>query len=263
METETQIISESAPNLNLNEIKRKTRFTGKILKTTLAGALVDIGLGIPGVVHISQIQEQPINRVEDVVKVGQTVDVWVRKVDAKRNRIELTMIEPLGLEWREIEAGMVFKGRVTRLEKFGVFIEIGAERPGLVHISEMTHDYVKNPGEIVKEGDEVDVQVLEVNKRKKQIRLSMKSLIEKPEASVKTIVERRDKEKEHEREVTPEEVEKDEPVPTAMEIALREAMERRQQHQGGQKKSKRKNSGSDEIDRILARTLDHKVRTGR
>lgn len=263
MDTQSEITSESAPNLNLSEIKRKARFTGTILKTTLAGALVDIGLGVPGVIHISQIQEQPINRVEDVVKVGQTVEVWVRKVDTKRNRIELTMIKPLELEWREIEPGMVIKGRVTRLEKFGVFVDVGAERPGLVHISEMTHDYVKNPGELVKEGDEVEVQVLEVNRRKKQIRLSMKALIEKPEATVKTIMERRDKEKERERETAPEEVEKEEPVPTAMEIALREAMERRQQHQGGQRKSKRKGSGSDEIDRILARTLDHKVRTGR
>jgi small subunit ribosomal protein S1 len=263
MENQTEITSESAPNIDLNEIKRKARFTGTILKTTLAGALVDIGLGIQGVIHISQIQEQPINRVEDVVKVGQTVDVWVRKVDVKRNRIELTMIKPLDLEWREIEPGMVIKGRVTRLENFGVFIDVGAERPGLVHISEMTHDYVKNPGELVKEGDEVDVQVLEVNKRKKQIRLSMKALIEKPEATVKAIVDRRDKEKERDREVVAEVVEKEEAVPTAMEIALREAMERRQQTQGVQKKSKRKNSGADEIDRILARTLDHKIRTGR
>ncbi len=263
MENQTEITSESAPNIDLNEIKRKARFSGTILKTTLAGALVDIGLGIQGVIHISQIQEQPINRVEDVVKVGQTVDVWVRKVDVKRNRIELTMIKPLDLEWREIEPGMVIKGRVTRLENFGVFIDVGAERPGLVHISEMTHDYVKNPGELVKEGDEVDVQVLEVNKRKKQIRLSMKALIEKPEATVKAIVDRRDKEKVRDREVVAEVVEKEEAVPTAMEIALREAMERRQQTQGVQKKSKRKNSDADEIDRILARTLDHKIRTGR
>lgn len=261
MESNVLTPSESASNPNLEEIKRKARFTGTVLKTTLAGALVDIGMGVPGVIHISQLQEQPTNRVEDVVQLGQTVEVWVRRVDAKKNRIELTMIKPLELDWREIEPGMVIKGKVTRLEKFGAFVEIGAERPGLVHISEMTHDYVKNPGEVVKEGDEIDVQVLEVNKRKKQIRLSMKSLIEKPEAPVKAVLERKDKEKE--REVVAEATEKDEPVPTAMEVALRQAMERHQSREGGVKKSKRKNSSDQEIDKILARTLDHKVRTGR
>jgi hypothetical protein len=65
------------------------------------------------------------------------------------------MIRPLELEWREITKGMVLKGKVVRLEKFGVFVDIGAERPGLVHISEMTHGYIKSPSDVVKEGDEV------------------------------------------------------------------------------------------------------------
>ena len=76
------------------------------------------------------------------------------------------------------------KGKIVRLEKFGAFVEIGAERPGLVHISEMAHGYVKVPGDVVKEGDEVEAQVLEVNRRKKQIKLSMKALLPEPEEVV-------------------------------------------------------------------------------
>ena len=68
METNAATVSESAQPLNLADVKRKTHFTGTVLKTTLAGAIVDIGLDTPGVVHISQLQEQPTNRVEDVVK---------------------------------------------------------------------------------------------------------------------------------------------------------------------------------------------------
>jgi ribosomal protein S1 len=86
------------------------------------------------------------------------------------------MIEPPLLDWNEIDKDMVVKGKVIRLEKFGVFVDIGAERPGLVHISELTHGYIKTPGEVVKEGDEVEVKVLGVNRRKKQIKLSMKAL---------------------------------------------------------------------------------------
>lgn len=219
MESNSPAASENTQPLNIADIKRKAKLTGTVLKTTLAGAIVDIGLDTPGVIHISQLQKKPTNRVTDVVQVGQTVDVWVRRVDPQKGRIELTMVKPFDLEWREISKGMVIKGKVTRLEKFGAFVEIGAERPGLVHISELTHGYIKTPSEIVNEGDDVKVQVLEVNWRKRQIKLSMKSLEEKQVKSAKTARQKKTKN-------TKREPAKVEPVPTAMEMALREAMER-------------------------------------
>ncbi len=255
METNAVATQETTQPVNLAEIKRKSKFSGTVLKTTLAGALVDIGLGTPGVIHISQLQKEPTNRVEDVVTVGQNVDVWVKRVEPKRNRIELTMIEPLDLEWREIKKGMVIKGKVTRLEKFGVFVDIGAERPGLVHISEITHAYIKTPEEAVKEGDEVEVQVLDVNRRKKQIKLSMKALEERPVAQPKTESKKKER----------SEKSKEEPVPTAMEMALREAMERSKGDEDVEpSKTKRKSpSKSDEIESILNRTLENKVQTSK
>lgn len=162
-----------------SELKPKARLTGKVVKTTLAGALLDIGMDIPGIVHISQMSETPVKRVEDVLQIGQEVPVWVRK--AKSDRVELTMIEPLGVDWRELKPEMTFKGKVIRLETYGAFVEIGAERPGLVHISEMAHGYVKTPGDVVKEGDEIDVMVLDIDRKKKQIRLSMKAILPPPE----------------------------------------------------------------------------------
>ena len=207
---------------------------------------------VPGVVHISQLQEQSTNRVEDVVKVGQTVDVWVRRVDPKKARIELTMIEPLPLEWREITKGMNLKGKVTRLEKFGAFVEIGAERPGLVHISEMTHGYIKSPSEVVKEDDEVEAQVLSVNRRKKQIKLSMKALEAIPEKPAKPA---------HQAVVEKEVVEepKEEPVPTAMAMALKEAMERSNVQLGPAPTGKRRGKVANrEMDTLLERTLQNK-----
>ncbi len=255
METNALAAEESTKSPNsLAEIQRKQHFTGSVIKTSLAGAIVDIGLEVPGVVHISQLQEQPTNRVEDVVQVGQQVDVWVRRVDAKKGRIELTMIKPLDLEWREIEKGMVVKGKVTRLEKFGAFVEIGAERPGLVHISEMTHDYIKDPSDVVKEGDEVEVQVLDVNRRKRQIKLSMKALEEKPVKVAKAVQQPKEKE-------APAEAEKEEPVPTAMEMALREAMERSRGREDEERSKSKRKTNNDEMERILSRTLQHKSRS--
>jgi len=248
--------------LKIDDIKRKMTFTGKVVKTTLAGAIVDIGLEIPGVIHISQLQKDPVKRVEDVVQAGQSVDVWVRRVFPKKNRIELTMIKPLDLEWGEIEKDMVVKGKVSRLEKFGVFVDIGAERPGLVHISELTHDYIRTPNEVVKEGEEVEVKVLDVNRQKKQIKLSMKALEEKPEKITKVIqtkIEKKEKETASAQPQQPEVV-KEAPIPTAMEMALREAMERVSTTEPVAA-AKKKTKGSHELEDILKRTLKNKVAT--
>ena len=258
MEANVVATPENAEITELTDVKRKMQFTGTVIKTTLAGALVDIGLEMPGVVHISQLQKEPVNRVEDVVQAGQSVMVWVRRIEPKRDRLELTMIEPLALDWREIEKGMALKGTITRIEKFGVFVEIGAERPGLVHISEITHEYIQDPKQEVKVGDEVEVKVLEVNRRKKQIKLSMKALEEKPVIIEKPIAKKKRKTTPK---IDPEEPE--EPDQTAMELALREAMERsKSQVIEDEAEAKDKSSSSDpELDSILSRTLEHKVKT--
>ena len=258
MEENVVATPENAEITELANVKRKMQFTGTVIKAALAGAVVDIGVEIPGVVHISQLQKEPVNRVEDVVQVGQSVDVWVRRVEPKRERLELTMIEPLPLEWREIEKDMVLKGKISRIEKFGVFVEVGAERPGLVHISEITHEYIKDPQQEVKVGDEVEVKVLEVNRRKKQIKLSMKALEEKPVYEKKPVSKNKVKPSQA---AEPEEIE--EAIPTAMEMALREAMEKSTPDASEEKReSKTKAVTSDpELDQILARTLEHKVKT--
>jgi predicted RNA-binding protein with RPS1 domain len=262
MEEKTLASTDSAQVSGIVDVERKMHFTGTVVKTTLAGAVVDIGLDTPGVVHISQLKTEPVNRVEDVVHVGQTIDVWVRRVEPKKGRIELTMIEPLALEWRDIEKDLVVTGKVVRIEKWGVFVDIGAERPGLVHVSEITHDYIRDPKDVVKEGDEVESKVLGVNRRKKQIKLSMKALEEKPVKPPKPAAPpTRGKEKTVAEIQAPEE--KEEAVPTAMEMALREAMERNKAEiKREESPTKRKPSGpGDEMEQILSRTLEHKVKT--
>lgn len=258
MESKVVATPENAEIRKLSDVKRKMQFTGTVVKTSLAGAVVDIGLEKPGVVHISQLQKDPVNRVEDVVQVGQQVQVWVKRIETKRERLELTMIEPLPLEWREIEPGLVVKGNITRIEKFGVFVEIGAERPGLVHISEITHDYIKDPKEVVQEGEEVEVKVLDINRRRKQIKLSMKALEEKPVLEQTSTQKKKGKTGPTAVPEEPEEV-----IPTAMELALREAMEKTQSgivEDRGDPKNKSTHSNA-ELDQILSRTLENKVRT--
>jgi small subunit ribosomal protein S1 len=250
---------EMAP---VTTLEPKTKLSGKVLKTTLAGALVDVGQNIPGVIHISQLSEGPINKVEDVVKEGQMVDVWVRRV--KKDRIELTMIQPLALEWKEIEPDMVVKGKIVRLESYGAFVDIGAERPGMIHVSELAHGYVKTPGEIVKEGDQVEAKVLDVNRKKKQIRLSMKAL--EPEVEEFKPVKKENKKggKRGSRKEAVEPVQQEEPKEpelTAMQIAWQEALNR--SDEGKAFKFKRTKSGiSQEQEDLLSRTLEKRLPTG-
>lgn len=267
------------------EIKPKMHFTGTVTKVSLAGAVVDIGAGQPAVLHISQIvpagEGEAVKRVEDVLQIGQPVEVWVRRV--REDHIELSMFRPLELEWREIKEGMTVKGKVVRLEKFGAFVEIGAERPGLIHISEMAHGYVRTPGEVVKEGDEVEAQVLEVNRRKKQIKLSMKVLLPEPEvvepparpareerpAGTPGEKPRRSAPKKGSRKPRSEsqaetyavESSSAEPDPTAMEIALRQAMDKARTRKQDDR-LKRAKAVSQEQEEILSRTLENKVKTG-
>jgi ribosomal protein S1 len=193
----------------IEDLKPKMKITGKVMKTSLAGAIVDVGVGVPGVIHISKLKKGTVTRVEDVVQEGEDVEVWVQRADPENNKIELTMLEPLDLDWHEIKPGMDFEGMVTRIEKYGVFVDIGAERPGLVHISEMAHGYVRTPTDLVKKGDQVQVKVLKVNRRKKQIKLSMKALEDPP-------LEEMD---------LNEGSQESEPTPTAFEFAMRKAME--------------------------------------
>lgn len=253
---------DSAPAVALEP---KTKLSGKIIKTTLAGALVDIGQNVPGVIHISQLQQDAVNKVEDIVKEGQTVDVWVRRV--KKDRVELTMIEPLAYDWKDILPDLVVKGKVVRVETYGAFVDFGAERPGLIHVSELSRGYVKTAGEVVKDGDEIEAKVLDVDRRKRQIRLSIKAL--QPEIVEEAKPEREEKKsfgkgkgkgkgRKQEDESYEMEVEvPTEPQFTAMQMAWQAALERSKGKNKVRQKSHK--SASDEKEELFNRTLEKRA----
>jgi len=257
-------MTEAKNTAQVSALEPKTKLTGKVVKTTLAGVLLDIGHELPGVIHISQLQKDQVNKPEEVVQIGQTVEAWVRRV--KKDRVELTLIEPLAMEWNEIKPETVVKGKVVRLETYGAFVDFGAERPGLVHVSEISRGYIKSPNEIVKEGDEVEAIVLDVNRRKKQIRLSMKALepeIEGLKPAKKEARKDRTKRGDKKKEAFVMEMEEEpkEPEQTAMQIAWQEALDRANARNKGQK-SKRVKAGSEEQEDILNRTLEKRLPTG-
>lgn len=234
-------VSLSEQPIRLEDLKPKMQLQGTVTKIELYGALVDIGIGQEGWLHISRLREEPVNRVSDVLSEGQQVTVWVHRVDPKTRRVDLTMIKPLPVSWGEIKRDQVYTGTVTRVEKFGVFVDIGAERPGLVHVSEMARGYVGDPADLVKVGDQVQVKVKDVDRRKKRIDLSMKDVEREEEAVAEA---------------------EEEAFPTAMEIALRAAMASAQKPQrAGSGRDKKASSQREELEDILRRTLQQ--RSGR
>jgi len=251
----------------VSQLKRKMHLKGTVVKTNKAGAIVDIGIEKPALLHVSQIiveNEQPILRVEDYLEIGQEIDVYVRNI--QDDRIEVTMKEPLSLEWREIKKDMIVKGKVTKLEKFGAFVDIGAERPGLVHVSELTQGYVRDASEIVSVGDEIEAMVIDFNRRRKQIKLSMKAMqpgLDEVEGVKITPARpnrqnKKGKSKKGKPPVTNEAPEEKEP--TVMEIALREAMEKADIVQPTEEaRPKKIKNISKEQDDILSRTLKHRA----
>ncbi len=224
----------------LTELKTDDGVQGKVSSIKVAGAFIDVDAESEGFVHLSRLLPRS-NRVEDVLTVGQELELWVHKVDPKAKRLELTMVRPTRLKWDQIKPGLRVFGSVTRLEKFGAFVDIGAERDGLVHVSEMSDGYVRDPSEIAKVGDEVEVAVLEVDRGKKQVRLTMNISLEELREDV--------------------EEEETEELPTAMEVALRQAMNTPSPQSPSSEASQPNDVHRDTQDELLARTLTERVKT--
>jgi small subunit ribosomal protein S1 len=219
------------------DLKPKMRLEGVVKETQMYGAIVDIGLEHDGMVHISQLAPTRTNAVTDVVKPGDAVSVWVTQVNPEKGRIGLSMVEPPELEWRDIQEGQTYAGTVTRMEAYGVFVDIGAERPGLLHVREMSAGYVRHPSELVHMGDEIEVRILKIDRSKRRIDLSM---IAADDAGEYALDE--------------EESEESEPAKTAMEIALERAQAQTKTKPRRQKRTAESPDISDR-EAILARTL--------
>ena len=235
-------MSEEARNeqrISLADLQPKQKFEGQVVRVELFGAFVDFGAEKDGLVHISQISASRINNVTDAVKEGDAVTVWVKDIDLEQGRIGLTMIEPPERTMDDLKPGMVLTGTVAKLTPYGAFVSIGVERDGLLHISEMAEGRIDKPSDVLQEGEEVQVRVVKVNQKKRQIELSLRGISE----------ESQEEEQEQEAESL-----------TAMELAWRNAMEKQGLSLQVSSRHKGRRRGKDEIRRqqaaIIARTLN-------
>lgn len=245
--------ASSAQSPSIHTLEPGQRLTGKVKNIAEFGAFVDIGIPQDGLVHISELSKQKVEKVTDVVSQGQEVEVWVKKVDTKRGRISLTMIKPVNLKFKDIDEEAEIEGAVTRLEPYGAFIDIGTDRDGLVHISQITHEYIKHPQDTLIIGQTVKVKVLKVNKKKRQVDLSIKALLPPPPPpeEVKKVEEVKPAKPVEE----PAEAFEEEPAPTAMAVAYAAMQGSSPGGKGKDSAAKGKNKRKKDLDELIARTL--------
>ncbi len=162
---------------------------GIIKRITEFGAFVDIGAGRDGLIHISELAVGRVNQVADVVQAGQTMTLWIKKLDRERNRISLTLISPDTKTIKDINDGDIVPGTVARLVPYGAFIDIGIGTDALLHVREMSNNYVAKPEDVVKVGETLDVRILTVNRRRRRIDVSLKGLRDEPEPEMAEIAQ--------------------------------------------------------------------------
>ncbi len=155
---------------------------GKVARLTNFGAFVDIG-GVDGLVHVSELSHEHVDSPEDVVSVGQEVDVKVKSVEKDAERISLSIKDTLPTPFESIKGQFheddVIEGKVVRLANFGAFVEIAPGVQGLVHISEIAHEHIGTPGEKLEPGQQVNVKILGIDEKNERISLSIKATLPK------------------------------------------------------------------------------------
>ncbi|MDK8233573.1 30S ribosomal protein S1 [Aerococcus christensenii] len=175
---------EKARTEKLEQFEEGEVVEGTVARLANFGAFIDLG-DIDGLVHISQIAHHHVNHPSDVLEVGQKVQVKILGIDEEHGRISLSMKAVTPSPWEIIEEtaakGTELTGIVRRLVDFGAFVEVLPGVEGLVHISQISHEHVNHPSDKLKEGQEVQVKVLEVNAEDHRLSLSMKALEEAPE----------------------------------------------------------------------------------
>lgn len=156
---------------------------GTVARTTDFGAFINLG-GVDGLVHVTELSHGRIKKPSDVVKVGETVQVKVLKVDEEAGRVSLSLKATQAGPWDDIEekapVGSVLDGTVKRITDFGAFVEIFPGVEGLVHISQISWERVENAKDVLSVGQAVQVKVLDIKPAEERISLSIKALTEAP-----------------------------------------------------------------------------------
>jgi small subunit ribosomal protein S1 len=163
--------------------KTGDRVHGSVTRVTDFGAFVELEKGIEGLIHLSEMSwSKKVRKPSDVLKPGEQVDVVVLGVNQADRRISLGLKQALGDPWadaaQKYAAGTVVEGVVTSLQKFGAFVQVAEGVEGMIHVGDISAEKrINHPQEILKMGQTVKAQVLEIETAKRRLRLGMKQLV--------------------------------------------------------------------------------------
>ena len=165
----------------LQELVEGETRTGKVSGISKFGVFVDLG-GADGLIHTSELSWQPVTDAEQIVNVGDEVDVLVLRVDQERQRISLSLrrLNPEPWDWvtENFQPGQLVNGTITRLTSFGAFAQIDEGIEGLIHISELSSRHIEHPKEAVHEGEVLELKVLSVDPERHRLALSRRRALE-------------------------------------------------------------------------------------
>jgi small subunit ribosomal protein S1 len=165
------------------KLKAGDRVHGTVTRVADFGAFVEIEPGVEGLIHLSEMSwAKKVRKPSDVLKTGDTVEAVVLGVNMGERRLSLGLKQTLGDPWAEIEqkfpAGSAIEGPVTSFTKFGAFVQLADGVEGMIHVSEISAEKrIHHPQDVLRLGQIVKAQVLEVDKAKRQLRLSMKQRV--------------------------------------------------------------------------------------
>lgn len=173
----------------LNRIKVGDIIDGEVRRITDFGLFIDVG-GADGLVHVSELSWERIEKPSDNFKEGDKVKVKVLKVDSNEQKISLSIKETLPDPWeksiRSFEVGNIYNGVVRRLTSFGAFVELSPYIEGLVHISQISNEHITKPQDVLATGQKVKVKVLEIKPESKRISLSIREAEDNEQYDEKT-----------------------------------------------------------------------------
>ena len=177
-EEKDKLVAEIWENLNVGDVVE-----GTVMRFTDYGAFVDIG-GIDGLLHISEISWGRLKHPQEVLSIGQKINVKVLSMNAEKGKISLGLKQNQPEPWSVIDenyqVGQVIEGKVVQIKEYGAFVELEPGLDGLVHISEVAHKRVGNINDELEVGQVVTAKILEIDKDRKRISLSIRETIEPP-----------------------------------------------------------------------------------
>ncbi len=168
---------EGVKDALLDSLKEGDTRHGRVTGVSGFGAFVDLG-GADGLIHISELSWAPVASVEDVVQVGQEIDVYVLRVDRDSRRIALSLRRLAPTPWDEaaetFAIGQLVTGSITKLTDFGAFARVNDAVEGLIHVSELTERHIRHPKEVVGVGDTMTLKIVSLDPERHRLGLSLK-----------------------------------------------------------------------------------------